>query len=718
MIALLASVRKTQFNVANTYSPEAHVAYFDSVLRVSPNPMDNAMMMTEKARAYLQLGKEDSSRAILETLLASQLVQRLGNIHSIKKILALTYLRIGERTNCIFNHGAESCIFPIRDGGVHRDKTGSAKAAELYVSILNEDPGDLESRWLLNIAHMTLGDYPHGVPGTYLIGGLDTDSSSRIKPFSDAAINIGLNTRNMAGGSIVEDFNNDGYLDIITSGWNLKSPMRYCANNGDGSFKDLSASSGLLDFTGGSNIMQTDYNNEGLKDIFVLRGGWKGRFGNEPNSLLRNNGDGTFTDVTKEAGLLSFHPTQTATWNDFNNDGWLDVFIGNESSNSNDGNACEFFLNDGKGHFTNVAAQNGTGILNFVKAVTSGDYNNDGWPDIFISTMSNEKVLLQNEGLKNGRVHFKNVTKEAHLGNCDARTFGTWFWDYDNDGWLDLFLCNYDYTASLGVYAAAEALQLPTGRSAKQYLYHNNHDGTFTDVSDKCGLNKVAFAMGSNFGDIDNDGFPDIYLGTGNPDYESIVPNKAFRNVNGQYFTDITAASRLGNLQKGHGVSFADIDNDGDEDIYVVVGGAYEGDAYENSLYINPGQNENNWINISLEGVTCNRAAIGARIRVTFREHGVERSVYREVNSGGSFGSSPLRQHIGIGQATNIESLEIKWPGSNTLTVFKNIRPCNNLHVKEGAAKYDTLKLAKCDFLSRQANLISCGVPAAFTKLK
>src|ERR1051326_315101 len=129
--------------------------------------------------------------------------------------------------------------------------------------------------------------------------------------------------------------------------------MHYWRNNGNGTFTDIADTAGLARLTGGLNMMQTDYNNDGLKDIFVLRGAWKGKFGKEPNSLLRNNGDGTFTDVTEQAGLLSFYPTQTATWADFNNDGWLDVFIGNETSPgfNSDLNPCELYINNRNGTF-------------------------------------------------------------------------------------------------------------------------------------------------------------------------------------------------------------------------------------------------------------------------------------------------------------------------------------------------------------------------------
>lgn len=717
MVALLAAVNKRELVAANDYALEAELAYIDSLLKTPTDPMNRVNAIFNEACIYLEKGEEQSSRKLLEDLLQNNKLQLSArNTSIIRKELALTYLRIGERTNCMLNHNAESCIFPIRGCGVHLDKAGSEKAAEIYSSLLRDDPNDLESRWLLNIAYMTLGEYPKGVPTDFLIRGLDEDTSHLVKPFTDAAINIGLNTENMAGGIIVDDLNNDGYLDIVTSSWDLTSPMHYWRNNRNGSFSDLSDSSGLKSFTGGLNMMQTDYNNDGLKDIFVLRGAWKGRFGREPNSLLRNNGDGTFTDVTKQAGLLSFHPTQTATWNDFNNDGWLDVFIGNESVDGHDDNACELYLNNRNGTFTNIASESGTNISSFVKGVASGDYDNDGWPDIFVSTLDSRKILLKNLGAENGVPHFKDVTQQAGLSNCNTRTFGTWFFDYDNDGWLDLFVCNYDYVTTLGCYAAAEALHLPASNPARQYLFHNNQDGTFTDVTAETGLSKIVFAMGNNFGDIDNDGYPDIYLGTGNPQYQSLVPNRMFKNMGGKYFADVTAAARVGNLQKGHGISFADLDNDGDEDVFEEMGGWFPGDSYQNVLYINPGQNDNRWINVKLEGVQSNRVAIGAKIKVTFNENGIERSVYHDVNSGGSFGANPLMQHIGIGQAKSIESIEIKWPVSNTVQVFKALPANINIRVKEGDNSYATEQLAPCDFTTNKDGITICVPPEGLSK--
>ena len=161
---------------------------------------------------------------------------------------------------------------------------------------------------------------------------------------------------------------------------------------------------------------------------------------------------------------------------------------------------------------------------------------------------------------------------------------------------------------------------------------------------------------------------------------------------------DVTNSARVGNLQNGHGVSFADLDNDGDEDIYIEMGGAYVGDAYESSLYLNPGQNNNRWINIVLEGTTSNRAAIGAKIKVTFKEDGVERFVYREVNSGGSFGANPLRQHIGIGGAQSIDKIEIQWPATGQTQVFNNVPAGLNIRIKEGDSKFTSYKLGQFNF--------------------
>jgi hypothetical protein len=214
--------------------------------------------------------------------------------------------------------------------------------------------------------------------------------------------------------------------------------------------------------------------------------------------------------------------------------------------------------------------------------------------------------------------------------------------------------------------------------------------------------------MGANFGDIDNDGYLDFYLGTGNPQLKSAVPNKLFKNIGGDHFLDVTTAARVGNIQKGHGVSFADLDNDGNEDIYIKMGGAYTGDAFENALYLNPGQADNHWINILLQGTASNKVAIGAKIKVTFTENDKERAVYREVNSGGSFGANPLRQHIGIGKAAVVTEVAISWPVTGKTQVFRNLPIDQHIKIIEGDSVFSTYKLLRCDLRSGMRGLISC----------
>ena len=207
-------------------------------------------------------------------------------------------------------------------------------------------------------------------------------------------------------------------------------------------------------------------------------------------------------------------------------------------------------------------------------------------------------------------------------------------------------------------------------------------DGTFRDVTAETHLDRVFMPMGSNFGDIDNDGFLDIYLGTGNPSYGSLLPNVLLHNHDGKYFTDATASSGTGELHKGHGVAFADLGNNGREDLLEEVGGAVPGDRHAFRLFKNPG-NDNDWITVHLVGVKSNRSAIGARIKVTVQDGDqAPRTIYRTVGSGGSFGASPLQQHIGIGKIGRIHNLEIWWRPLTLARISATSRPISSSRSK------------------------------------
>jgi hypothetical protein len=700
MVATLKEVSKKVASPYNPFASEARLQHFVKEFQKANTLKDSISWQFLISNSLLEMGEEAEAIRIAEEML-----QRLENEgrapqQVVKRLLGMAYLRMGERINCIKNHTGESCIFPIRGGGIQQDTAATKRAIGYYTDILSTNASDLESRWLLNVGYMAIGGYPHDVPKDFLIPGLAESDSVAVKPFKDVAMQKGVQIGNQAGGSVVDDINNDGYLDIVTTGWDLSEGMHYFQSTGDGEFKDVSVASGLDKITGGLNLVQTDYNNDGLIDLFVLRGAWLRNFGEEPTSLLRNNGDGTFTDVTRKAGLFSLKPSHSAAWADFDNDGWLDVYVGHETTVGRDNYPDELFMNNKDGTFREVAKAAGVDFSLFVKGVTAGDFDNDDLTDLFLSTLDGKKVLLRNMGTKNGAISFKNVSEEAGLSKDTVKTFSTWFWDYDNDGLLDILFTGYNFEKSLAWYEAESALGLGSQRAGKVFIYRNQGDGKFEDVSEKLGLKSLVYAMGANFGDINNDGYPDMYFGTGNPVYQSLIPNKMFLNLGGQKFADVTSSSRLGNLQKGHGVSFADFDNDGDQDIYIEMGGAYPGDAYQNSFYINPGQNNNHWIKISLEGKDANKAAIGAKLKLTFDDGGRIRSVYKVLNSGGSFGSNPLMQQIGIGQATTIKKLEIKWPGCNHVQTLENIKADQQLHITEGNNKYVVKKYKTFNMLS------------------
>ncbi|MBO9573101.1 MAG: VCBS repeat-containing protein, partial [Chitinophagaceae bacterium] len=607
MAQLLDSIYRQNEVPNNVFSVTAVRAYYDSLFSA---PEASPTMRDEygRALAYLNIGEEKKAVEYLQSLLdkiPESMVEKRGQI---LKDMAIAWMRLGERSNCISNHSGESCIFPVKGGGVHGDPMGSENAIKIYESILKNKPGDLEARWLLNIAYMTLGAYPDRVPKEYYLP-MPDDTSSVVKPFVDAAMKTGLDVKNVSGTSIFDDFNNDGYLDLVTSCMDLRQGLHYFRNNGDGTFSDLSKVSGLDQLHGGLNIMHTDYNNDGFKDIFVTRGGWKAEYGREPKSLIQNNGDGTFTDVTKKSGLMSFYPCMTANWSDLNNDGWLDVIMGNEP-NGKGQSPTQVFLNNKNGTFTEVTKICGIDIAEHVKGVNAGDYNNDGLTDIYIAALTGKKFLFKNNGInKDGIPLFTNVTKEAGITNTMG-SFSTWFFDYDNDGYLDIFNFLYENSKPIAYYAGSISLGQPANNSGDALLYRNNHDGTFTEVSKKLGLNKMMYTMGSNFGDFDNDGYLDFYACTGNPDFSALYPNKLFRNIEGKYFEDVTGSARVGSIQKAHGTCFADVDNDGDLDLYIEQGGPLDGDAYQNAFFINPGQNNNHWIALSLKGVKANSLGV------------------------------------------------------------------------------------------------------------
>jgi len=678
---------------ADPAKPFERIPYYEMLLTHKLRLADDMMVRMELGNEEMRAGF--ASRAI-DTLedLVKEVNANLDNVPipiqaQVHQELALAYLRLGEQENCLGMHNQDSCIFPLHGGALHKKTRGAEGAIREYTKTLELNPTSYTSMWLMNIAYQQVGRWPQDVPKQWLANPDWYKSEYDIGYFPDMAGLAGLQVIEHAGGAIVEDFDGDGLLDILVSSQGPLDHLHFFHNNGDGTFVDRTKEAGLEDEIGGLNIVEGDYNNDGKPDFLILRGAWWRQFGAYPLSLMRNNGDGTFEDVTEEAGLLTYGPTQTAAFADYDNDGWQDLFVGHETVGGAT-YACQLFHNNHDGTFTQVKAPGaGSGKLGsnlgFVKGVTWGDYNNDGRQDLYVSTMSGRSFLFRNDGPANPAhpdpTHWKftDVTEQAGLAGARF-TFPTWFFDYDNDGWLDIFAGGFA-TGGNEDYGAFQFGKPNHG--AHTFLFHNNHDGTFRAVPQAGGLDRVITVMAANFGDLDNDGWPDVYLGLGDSFYESLLPKRMFRNNQGESFQDVTTAGGFGNLQKGHGIAFADIENNGNEDVFEELGGAFQGDRFMPVLYRNPGHG-NHWVTLELEGVQTNKMAFGARIRVSFRENGHERSVYRAVGSLSSFGGNPARQHIGIGKATKVREIEIFWPVSGKRQIFRNVQADRNYHVVEG----------------------------------
>jgi tetratricopeptide (TPR) repeat protein len=592
----------------------------------------------------------------------------------VEEMLALAHFHKAEMDNGVYRTPGELCLIPTPPGRSLAKTDDATKTIEHLLGYLQRKPDDLEVRWLLNLAYMMVGKYPDGVPSRFLIPPSAFQSAEDVGRFVDVAPQAGLNVFASAGGVIVDDLSGSGRFDVVTSNFYSCSPLHYFGNNGDGTFTERTAAAGLSSQVGGLNIVQTDYNNDGCKDMLVLRGGWEV---GQRNSLLKNNCNGTFSDVTVEAGLATpVTATQTAVWTDINNDGLLDLFIGNEDSPS------QLFLNKGGTRFEDISHAAHVDRLSFAKAVASADYDNDGWPDLYVSNYDGPNILYHN----NHDNTFTDVTQKAGVPGS-GRGFGAWFFDYDNDGWPDLFATSYFMSTD---ETARTYLGLPHNATTLK-LYRNLGNGTLRDVTNDVGLSKVFMPMGSNFGDIDNDGFLDIYLGMGTPSYASVAPHVLLHNKAGRSFVDVSASSGTGELHKGHGIAFADLDNDGDEDILAEIGGATPADSHAMRLFENPGQG-NDWVALKLVGVKSNRAGIGARITVTVADTaGGTRRIHRWVTSGGSFGASPLEQHIGLGKAARIQDIEIWWPTSNTRQHFSAVEKNRVIEITELSSDYKTI---------------------------
>ena len=540
-----------------------------------------------------------------------------------------------------------------------------------------------------------------------------TDPSPVGVKFIDVAERAGLTVPNVWGGVdrkriIIEtkgsglaffDYDNDGWLDIyLSNGSRLdahwapgEAPTTHLyKNNRDGTFTDVTAKSRIGRSGWQTGVCVGDYDNDGWDDLFCTFWGH--------NILFHNNGDGTFTDVTRKAGLGSGKGRwgTGCSFLDYDRDGQLDLFVCNfvkldpdKPPSMEDANFCQWkgvptmcgprglpgdtnilYHNNGDGTFTDVSEK--AGILKpgprFSITSVSYDFDNDGWPDIYVAVDSEPSIFFKNN-------HDGTFTDAAVLSGCafnddghEQAGMGLGVADYDCDGWFDIFKTNFaDDTCN---------------------LYHNNGDGTFSDLSfnSGVGMNSSYVAWGCGFIDFDNDGWADIIQVNGHvyPEIDKYNfgetfknPRLVYRNLGNGHFKDVSAEVGPGILARysSRGAAFGDYDNDGGMDALILNMNEPP------SLLHNVGGNRQNWIKIKLLGTRCNRTAIGARAYVTVGKH----RQMDEVSSGTSVMSqNDLRLHFGLGKAEVVDLIEVKWPTTQIVEKFTQVKANQIVTIREG----------------------------------
>ncbi len=542
---------------------------------------------------------------------------------------------------------------------------------------------------------------------------VSTESQMSAVQFIDVAEKAGLHVPNVWGGVdtkrlIIEtkgsgiaffDYDNDGWLDIyLTNGSRLdahwpagKEPTTHLfKNNHDGTFTDVTEKSGLGRSGWQTGVCVGDYDNDGWDDLFCTFWGH--------NILFHNNGNGTFTDVTTKAGLAQSHGRwgTGCSFLDYDRDGHLDLFVCNfvkldpdRPPSMSEASFCQWkgvptmcgprglpgdtnilYHNNGDGTFTDVSAKAGIlkpGLRYSISSV-SYDFDNDGWPDIYVAVDSEPSILFQNN-------HEGTFTDIAVMAGCaykddghEQAGMGLAVADYDCDGWLDIFKTNFaDDTCN---------------------LYHNNGDGTFSDLSfnSGVGINNTYVAWGCGFIDYDNDGWADIVQVNGHvyPEIDNFKfgetfknPRLVYKNLGNGHFKDVSAEMGPGITARfsSRGAAFGDYDNDGGMDMLILNMNELP------SLLHNVGGNKQNWIKLKLVGTKCNRTAIGARARVITGKH----IQMNEVCSGTSVMSqNDLRLHFGLGTVETIDAIEIKWPTTQKVERFTQVKANQILTIREG----------------------------------
>jgi len=532
-------------------------------------------------------------------------------------------------------------------------------------------PTDIRFRWILRALTLHAGQPESRIPEEFRVrlpeGGLSTFQ------LADVTKKCGAERFALGRGASWADFDNDGREDILVGA--ERAPFCLFRNRGDGTFEDVAERVGLLDPVGlGCYASQfIDYDNDGFQDIFLTSNGWGG---GGRLFLYHNEGGSRFQEVTESAGLAGPVNAFGASWADYDNDGRVDLAVAAGIIDPDGGDRIHLYHNEGNGKFREVGEQAGLTQKARWISLCWGDYDGDGRQDLLATSFDAGPSLFRNLG--DGR--FEDVSVKAGIRSvCSAYT--PEFFDFDNDGNLDLFISTYPTEPLKTEDMIQGKLRGPAPSSQRQLLFRNNGDGTFRNISEEAGITGLYGGMSSQVGDLDNDGFDEIMIGTGNPALDWCEPKPLFHNNGTGQFTDIAQSAGLVHFGMLHGAALADYDDSGHLSVFGSFGGFYWGTRESSKLYRNLGSG-NCSLEVRLIGTRSNRDAIGAKVYALAGK----RKIHKWVNGGNGFGVANSKiVHLGLGREQKVDRLEVHWP-SGLRQAFRNIAAGQRIEIVEGKA--------------------------------